>query len=379
MRKPGGKGIADLSRQIVMSRACGATNDRDRIYGLLGFAVLGSDCNGADQLLKVDYKMSIEEVFVETTRLVLDHAEDLAFLSTITEEGQGRNMRLPSWVPDFSLPGSHPSPLYGYGLMTGDRRNENFFSAAGQLSQRRHSPLSDDNQNILKLDGYIFDTIEATGESYDERVKNAPHSFLGMLTLVSSLNPIYHTGETRSDVFWRTMIADQKDDHHPAPSSLSVPFKKLIFRWLIQLAGSHLQPDSTLPEQYIKKSFKNHSALVSQLDLKLSEPEYRDFVRLHETPLELAGHLGNGHDYLVCFNQVYAWRRLFRTQKGYLGVGPQSLEVGDVVVVLPGAGVPFVLRTAGDGRWRLIGEGYVHGIMHGEALEMEGLKEMALV
>ena len=61
------------------------------------------------------------------------------------------------------------------------------------------------------------------------------------------------------------------------------------------------------------------------------------------------------------------------------------MKLGDVVSILPGAVVPFVLGQGNKegskkGKWRLVGEAYVHGIMHGEALEMEGwgLEEIVL-
>jgi hypothetical protein len=42
--------------------------------------------------------------------------------------------------------------------------------------------------------------------------------------------------------------------------------------------------------------------------------------------------------------------------------------------VLERAQTPFMLRKEGEGEYRLIGECYVHGIMHGEAWNMEGLR-----
>jgi hypothetical protein len=72
-------------------------------------------------------------------------------------------------------------------------------------------------------------------------------------------------------------------------------------------------------------------------------------------------------------------RRLFVTKKGYLGIGPRDVEQGDLVCVLRGAQVPFVLREQLSARrvrstfWKrekihceLVGECYVHGIMDGE-------------
>jgi hypothetical protein len=68
--------------------------------------------------------------------------------------------------------------------------------------------------------------------------------------------------------------------------------------------------------------------------------------------------------------------RLFATDnpRAILGTGPEGLCVGDVVCVLFGGDVPFILRPSPQGNYQLIGECYVSGIMRGEALDM-GLEE----
>lgn len=63
-------------------------------------------------------------------------------------------------------------------------------------------------------------------------------------------------------------------------------------------------------------------------------------------------------------------RRYFITEGGRLGLGTRSLGVGDEVWVLGGAETPVLLRKNADGQYRLIGECYVHGIMHGEATDL---------
>lgn len=52
-----------------------------------------------------------------------------------------------------------------------------------------------------------------------------------------------------------------------------------------------------------------------------------------------------------------------------LGLGPAGVVGRDEVWVLNGAKTPVVLRKVGEGRYEFLGEAYVHGIMHGEALE----------
>ena len=65
-------------------------------------------------------------------------------------------------------------------------------------------------------------------------------------------------------------------------------------------------------------------------------------------------------------------RRMFVTEESRLGMGPQSLEEGHEVWVLEGANVPFVLERLDEGRFRLIGQAFVYGVMHGEAVRPMG-------
>jgi hypothetical protein len=44
-----------------------------------------------------------------------------------------------------------------------------------------------------------------------------------------------------------------------------------------------------------------------------------------------------------------------------------ALKTGDFLVKLPGSTIPFALREKGK-HYTMIGQVYVHGVMHGEAL-----------
>ena len=73
-------------------------------------------------------------------------------------------------------------------------------------------------------------------------------------------------------------------------------------------------------------------------------------------------------------------RRLVVTRRGYIGLVPWGTRTGDVVFVGRGGKTPFVLRRAAwDGmkgeRWRVVGEGYVYGMMAGEVWGMEDVGE----
>lgn len=60
-------------------------------------------------------------------------------------------------------------------------------------------------------------------------------------------------------------------------------------------------------------------------------------------------------------------RKLFFTESGNLGLGPMAIQEGDILCVLFGGSVPYVLRAEGE-FYRLVGECYVHDLMNGEAI-----------
>ena len=75
--------------------------------------------------------------------------------------------------------------------------------------------------------------------------------------------------------------------------------------------------------------------------------------------------------FLEALGHVAVGRRIFRTENGWLGLGPRSLEIGDSVWILAAARTPYALQKLSDGNqdaYELVGEVYVHGAMHGEAL-----------
>lgn len=112
---------------------------------------------------------------------------------------------------------------------------------------------------------------------------------------------------------------------------------------------------------------------MDTLGLRPSDEEQRAITMQREREIERQDPLPF-KDFTHNWRQVYSWRRLFRTSKGYLGTGAQDLRPGDSIYVLPGANIPFALRELENGHFALVGEAYVHGIMHGELVGSEGWK-----
>ncbi|OAL45278.1 hypothetical protein IQ07DRAFT_221644 [Pyrenochaeta sp. DS3sAY3a] len=67
-------------------------------------------------------------------------------------------------------------------------------------------------------------------------------------------------------------------------------------------------------------------------------------------------------------------RRVFSTTKGYLGIGPQILQEGDMVCIFPGVPAPLILRPREE-HFLLVGESYVDGIMYGEEADESKVRQ----
>jgi len=62
-------------------------------------------------------------------------------------------------------------------------------------------------------------------------------------------------------------------------------------------------------------------------------------------------------------------RKLFASERGYLGLGPAAVLPGDIIAAIFGLETPLVLRSVGTDSYQIVGEAYVHGIMDGEAMK----------
>lgn len=67
-------------------------------------------------------------------------------------------------------------------------------------------------------------------------------------------------------------------------------------------------------------------------------------------------------------------KSFFLTNSGYMGLGPESIQNGDLICIVFGCPIPLLLRKTGD-FYLLVGEIYVYGMMRGEMIvELEAGK-----
>ena len=257
-------------------------------------------------------------------------------------------------------------------FLTTVRKDDNTrFKAAGSSVP---PPITIDNSTrTLTLYGFLLDTIPYVAEPNVEVANKGNWNTCARMLLDSP--PEYFTGQPRLEAFWRTFIADQMDSgESPVPETLGESFfQTLRFALVDKFYKVVEEPDfeervqKAIPKiDLLGRSDKTGrvptiSSVISDCK-KFAEPGSRERnSALMRDAEKQSLFIGNA--------SIAGWRRTFRTSKGYLGLGPESLETGDQVFVIAGSPVPFAFRpTAVPGRYRLVGEAYIHGMMHGEAM-----------
>jgi hypothetical protein len=79
------------------------------------------------------------------------------------------------------------------------------------------------------------------------------------------------------------------------------------------------------------------------------------------------------------YMQISAKRAPFVTNKGHPGLSSRHVRQGDLVALVHGAEVPFILRSQPNGKYKIVSEAYVDGIMDGEAAEGVHWEKLAFI
>lgn len=184
----------------------------------------------------------------------------------------------------------------------------------------------------VSIVGIIKDTEQEEPEEFldDARFRR----FLEFSTLLPSTYLSHPDGQTRLEVIWRTIIADAIDGISPASPKYAAAFEKLC-----------------------KKA--NEDALDG-----ITEGNVNDEAWEADEDREFWG------EAFV----MMGTRRLFIADTGHVGCGEFGLFIGDLIVVVAGSSIPLILRHSSSGRYKLIGEAYVHGIMFGEHAMKPGVE-----
>lgn len=331
-------------------RRFSASDPRDYIYGLLGFATAGEKA-----IIIPKYSSSARNIFGDTAKKLIHHG----FTDMLSwAQGETKGYRLPSWVPDISASIYEP--------MCSQYQARPWLPKFSAMGLRMMMQPRNDLHHLLFLTGISVDELFVTGLTVDEvekigslwlpRGENGNRSasseaiatYLVEIQKFCSLSeaisggPAGLQGKKMQEAQWRVPIADQ------------------------MLIGSKLQRAGM-------EAAAAHSEILKQttnttMGYIISMPKS---PRLNTTLSSLAS------AYLAT---AFRWanRRPFLTAKGYVGLLPENALPGDILVVFAGFSATYIVRRFIQSetlRYSLIGEAYCFGIMDGEFAELPNAEQ----
>ena len=354
---------------------------RDKVYAALGI-VDSLLPRGSRSFIYPGYETPVREVYECTTKFLLEHLPYLCILTLVEDPSQHRNVNLPSWVPDFSL-------------QHGIRSNPLQIIAKGPYNASAGQPPGPScflKDSILSLRGGCHDTVAQIGIAMLMQREGHLHNILAIiddaLRLCSTLDPTYINGQSRIQALGRTMIANQES----SPAEFLHLFRCWRLWSLATASDSRIERVTDLLESIMyRMAFLNESAL-SEEDVLLAPPSLaqyatQDGVKPEQQTVEPNATVEempeDSHMFSLAFSYASINRRFYTISKGYIGLGPESTQVGDEVWIICDAETPFVLhpqpensnvpnnsnQTEEAKQFQLVGETYLHGFMNGEALE----------
>ena len=385
----------ELLQLLLRHRSCGATDPKDKIYALLGLsAIAGHQGKSVDIQPNYDPELSVEDVFRSAALQIIRTSRNLDIFSVPRALSPNRLKSLPSWVPDWTVDEPTTSLLLPQNTILSPQDTMNSRpSYFATLPPSEAEPIfQPDGPAVgLGLRGQLIDRVQEVGTifvtpsglpSSEFADGNAirPFKRLAAFTYESAMcgltllnwkvvarakaGQTYLTGEPSLDVYWQTFLAgsahsgsaDQRKKDREAWAS---NFQKYSYPCYL---GLHNSTKAYVFAMFAIEFFNFlYVAAVSV---------YRRFGPFKSQ--------GDGFGKTLSPSSVYVNRRMFRTEDGYIGLGPRDMRVGDSIALFSGGSLPLVMRKHAR-RLVLIGDCYVHGIMNGERYREDQCELMWIV
>jgi Heterokaryon incompatibility protein (HET) len=330
----------ELLSILFASRDAEATDPRDKVLSLIGM------CSPMQKELlpHLDYSLSPEEIFLRAAIAEIAINRNLKILSH-AGLGSSKLTGLPSWVPDWSVPArvsviDTPFPDHGY-RAAGDTKAEFEFAGSGRRSLQLTGKHVDEVQSLAE-ETPSFDHLSTTQKAalspFGPQHQDVQRWALGIEELRQDC------GES-VEALWRTLCANKARD----------TYRGELWQGLQILKKSNrLVP---APSEYSRSFDAWRKVNVAPPDSE--QISFVDTEDLKEWQTAMVSAVHN--------------RRFSVTARGRMILAPLDVRCDDLICVLNGGDVPFVLRPIDRGTYQLVGECYVHGLMNGEAIHDHAL------
>lgn len=328
----------DLNDALATARGATATDPSYKVYGLMG--ILTSKDREA---IRVSYVPSNTATDVYSA-VALHAIQSENAIKLLEHAGIAQKLpNLPSWVPDWSFEPRHPD----------------------EIRETTHSPGISLNAigTELTLRGSVIDQVLLVGEpggfgSNEPPILTKPNiqdtntaiivwirealSFRDILLAKSPSCPC-RCG-------WDVYIADILTGGRWRTPTQGAQFQKLQKMYQ---GGGHILSDADLVPDFWRQ--------VKDLMTKNSTEATSPFLTASFAP-EIAGLIA----------KQMSGRVMSITNKGFLATLPRETRADDEIVLFCGGSRPFVVRSAAEGKYQLVGRCYSHGIFNRESVNSEG-------
>jgi hypothetical protein len=337
-------------------RSMNSTFGVDRVFAFLGNPLARK--HGEEELVvEPDYSKSIQEVYFETACSLLAHPREAPYLLAFVDhhnsesvEGTtlGRDGAFPSWVPRWD------KYRWQYSISL-----PHFWFRAGGLERSFNAAVQTDKS--LLLPAIVFDHLVWTSNNLDKDNLQ--------------LNPDIWDEDTRAAdkplidlLFTRVQQAFNKHCHDRYSEVVSTSTKSIEDAFSLTMVRQYAtEEEFNLVEH--QRSFKAYLQAARQLMAKHSTSTRK---RMRGTVRKWLASLRSGSSSAFTYESIlgYAHNRRFAiTESGRFGLVAMFAKLNDVCCICPGMQVPLILRPREDGRYGLVGESYIHGVMAGEVME----------
>jgi len=304
---------------------------RDRYFGLLALAR-----DGGDEGFRPDYTASFEEVVRQVGWGIMkgERGREMLMVAGMSTAPE----RFPSWVADYREDASR----FGYNWNL-----EKGWNAT--LDLKFDVALDNEENDVIRLQGCMVDVISAAVQHWKEYCP-ATTDFLqwipsylatcAALFLESREEEPYVAGGSALEACWRTSIGGitqgRETDYGPV---FSVLHKTFLTSIPLQQAYEQVATDTE----------------ISVAELRARAESFNQAAGIAAGTFQRSPAL---------------------SQKGYYCLVPESCKIGDQLWLVKGCRLPLVLRASTErpGKHRLVGSGYMEGVMKGEALQWKGFQ-----
>ncbi|KLU82837.1 hypothetical protein MAPG_01905 [Magnaporthiopsis poae ATCC 64411] len=338
--------------ELHRARHLKVTDDRDRVFAMLGHYSIRAGRNSELKALRADYSSSVEEVYTDVAaRALIGDGESLITLGAVqharlpsaaAETRQG----LPSWVPDWRIHHGH--------IMSEPT------SPHRACGPKKPNLSIDCDSKVLEIRGIKIDRIVACSDLLEKGAFHGRRKAAEGEDMVQAAVQVLWT-----DICGKTNGFAIGDEYAGGGGSNFFAYTQTLSNGCVTIYWrDHALEDyhgAALQEKWLAHAAAYLTTVVDEAAIS--------------TELRLLADQGGGdaQKWVRAATGASSERKFARTTKGYYVLGPGVIEEGDVVCVLFGGKMPFCLRSCTSGsqqRYLLVGECYMHGFMNGEAVDM---------